>query len=148
MFVNVLNGQRMENVKGIKFTWKLSAEEAVAFVEGHYLFFFTLSIILWKLNKMSTGNSQNAKQRLIILCTTKSLTIIDLTCAIDFTPSPHKKKKKKEKKKKKQPEKALQTRYFVLGLHINCLSSSPNTFSIAVKIARYLVYKMSLVLCD
>ena len=99
MFVNVLNGQRMENVKGKKFTWKLSAEEAVAFVEGHYLFFFTLSIILWKLNKMSTGNSQNAKQRLIILCTTKSLTIIDLTCAIDFTPSPHKKKKKERKKK-------------------------------------------------
>ena len=99
MFVNVLNGQRMENVKGIKFTWKLSAEEAVAFVEGHYLFFFTLSIILWKLNKMSTGNSQNTKQRLIILCTTKSLTIIDLTCAIDFTPSPHKKKKERKKKK-------------------------------------------------
>ena len=137
----------MENVKGIKITWKLSAEEAVAFVEGHYLFFFTLSIILWKLNKMSTGKSQNAKQRLIILCTTKSLTIIDLTCPIDFTPSPHKKKERK-KEKKKQPEKALQTRYFVLGLHINCLSNSPNTFSIAVKIARYLVYKMSLVLCD
>ena len=102
MFVNVLNGQRMENVKGIKITWNLSAEEAVAFVEGHYLFFFTLSIILWKLNKMSTGNSQNAKQRLIILCTTKSLTIIDLTCAIDFTPSPHKKKKERKKKKNSQ----------------------------------------------
>lgn len=65
---------------------------------------------------------------------------IDLTCAIDFTPSPHKKKKEK----KKQPEKALQTRYFVVYLHINCLSSSPNTFSIVVKIARYLVYKVSL----
>jgi len=62
---------------------------------------------------------------------------------------------------KKQPEKAIQTRDFVSGLHINCLSNSPNTlscldqamqtrqtFSIAVKIVLYLVDKMSLVLCD
>ena len=110
----------MEDVKGIKNTWKLSAEEAVAFVEGHYFFFFTLSIILWKLNKMSTGNSQNAKQRLIILCTTKSL-----TNRFDMRNWPYSlasQKKKKKKKKKKQPEKALQTRYFVLGLHIKWLS--------------------------
>ena len=67
---------------------------------------------------------------------------IDLTCAIDFTPSPHKKKKKE---KKKQPEKALQTRFFVGCFNtFCCLSSSPNMFSIAVKIARYLVYKVSL----
>ena len=63
---------------------------------------------------MSTGNSQNAKQRLISFVQPKAWQI-DLTCAIDFTPSPHQK---------------------------NCLSNSPNTFSIAVKIARYLVYKM------
>ena len=55
----------------------------------------------------------------------------------------------------------MQTRDFVSGLHINCLSNSSSTlscldqamqtwktFSIAAKIARYLVYKMSLVLCD
>lgn len=67
---------------------------------------------------MSTGNSQNAKQRLIILCTTKSLTNrFDMTLILHLTKK-------------------------------NCLSNSPSTFSIAVKIARYLVYKMSLVLCD
>ena len=90
---------------------------------------------------MSTGNSQNAKQRLIILCTTKSLTNrFDMrNWLYSFTSQ-----KKKKERKKKQPEKALQTRFFVVYLHINCLSSSPNTFSIAVKIARYLVYKVSL----
>ena len=40
---------------------------------------------------MSTGNSQNAKQRLISFVQPKAWQI-DLTCAIDFTPSPHQKK--------------------------------------------------------
>ena len=88
-----------------------------------------------------------------------------LTVLIYLKKNKTKKKNKQQKKtkqnKKKTPEKAMQTRDFVSGLYINCLSNSPNTllcldqamqtrktFSIAVKIARYLVYKMSLVLCD